>query len=161
MKFTKREISSSENGNGVFLKLKDGESVTGVFRGEVYEFRSKWENGKSKLVDEKDPEGKTRFRLNFVMREGDKFVPKIWEFGVSVYNQLADINEEYDLTQTKVKLTRRGTGTDTTYSILPLLKEPIPPKVMKEIEDVILNVLEHKDQPGKKINVWDDEDPGF
>lgn len=148
MKFTKREIPKSENGGStVFLRLKDGASINGVFRGEIYEFYSKWVGNKSHITNADDPDGKTRFRLNLVTLEDGKFVAKIWEFGLNIYNQLADINEEYDLTKTKVKITRRGTGTDTTYMLLPLVKEPIPAKTMKEIEAVHLNILEHKDQP--------------
>lgn len=146
MKFSKREIMSGE-GNILFLKFKDGESHIGVPRGEVYEFYQKWENNRSKVVDANDPDGKSRFRINFVVQEDGKFVPRILEFGLTVYNQLADIAEEYDITQTKLKITRRGTGTDTVYMVLPLLKEPIPAKVMKQIEAVPLNILEHKDKP--------------
>lgn len=163
MRFTKREIPSGDGSGGLFLKLKDGESVVGVFRGEVYEFYSKWENNKSVLTTADDPDGKSRFRLNFVVKE-DKFTAKIWEFGLTIYNQLADINEEYPLQSTKVKITRRGTGTDTIYMILPMLKEPIPAQAMKEIESLPLNILEHKGQPEKKIKNYApgaDEEPEF
>jgi hypothetical protein len=152
MKFTKREVMQSNgSGGNTFLKLKDGESKAGVFRGEIYEFLKKWENGKSQVVGPDDPEGKTSFRLNFVTLEDGKFTAKTWEFGITVYNQLADIHEEYDLSKTKVKITRRGTGTDTTYMVLPLLKEPIPAKTMKEIEAVILNMLEHPQAVKKEV----------
>lgn len=143
MKFTKREVVQSE-GSSLFLKLKDGDSITGIFRGENHEFHVKWENGKSHLTNEHDQEGKPRFRLNFITKEDKRLVAKIWEFSVVVYNQLADLNEEYPLETTKVKITRRGSGTDTVYSILPLLKEPLTPAQIKEIESVSLNMLEHK-----------------
>lgn len=146
MKFTKREMPSKGDGNGgLFLKFKDGESKTVVLRGENYEFRQKWENGKSVLVDESDREGKSRFRVNAIVFEDGKFQAKILEFGLMLYNQLAEIADEYDITTIKIKITRRGTGTDTTYNALPLLKEPLSPKQMKEIEAVDLNVLEHRD----------------
>lgn len=144
MKFTKREVQSGEKGSNLFLKLADGQSVTGVLRGENYEFYNKWINGKSQLTTADDPEGKSRFRANFVTVEDGRLTAKIWEFPLTVYNQLADIAEEYDLEKTKIKITRRGTGTDTVYMILPLLKEPISAKAIKEIEAVKLNILEHK-----------------
>jgi hypothetical protein len=144
MKFSKREIVQSE-GSGLFLKLGDGESVTGVFRGDVYEFYSKWVGNRSQLTTPEDPEGKSRFRLNFVTKEGDRWTAKIWEFGTIVYNQLAELNDEYTLDETKVKVTRRGTGTDTTYSILPLLKEKFDLKTVEAIESVNLHALEHRD----------------
>lgn len=145
MKFTKREVMQSE-GNSLFLKLKDGESTTGVFRGEIYEFYSRWEGNRSRITTPDDPEAKTRFRANFVTKEDGRFLAKIWEFGIVTYNQLADLNEEYPLEDTKVKITRRGTGTDTIYNILPLLKEPIAAKDMKTIQGTPLNILEHKEQ---------------
>jgi len=165
MKFNKREIPSSGTGGGnLFLKIADGQSVTGVLRGENYEFYNKWVGGKSQLTTADDPEGKSRFRANFVTLEDGKFVPKIWEFGLTVYNQLADMSEEYDLEKTKIKITRRGSGTDTVYMILPIVKEPIPAKVMKEIEAVELLHLQHKPQtkaepPSFNPNDDDDEIP--
>lgn len=145
MKFSKREVVQNES--GLFLKLKDGESVSGVFRGDIYEFHSKWTGNRSQLTTPDDPEGRARFRLNFVTKEDKKLVAKIWEFPVAVYNQLADIHEEYSLEETKIKITRRGTGTDTTYMILPLLKEKMSPAIMTEVLSVPLSILEHKEQP--------------
>ena len=144
MIFTKREVVQSE-GSSLFLKLKDGESATGVFRGEIFEFYSKWVGNRSQVTNALDQEGKARFRLNFVMKDGGRFTAKIWEFGVAVYNQLGEINEEYPLEETKVKITRRGTSTETTYTILPLLKDKISDAAKKEIELTPLNILEHKD----------------
>ncbi len=144
MIFNKREIPEG-NGKGSFLKLKDGESKTGVCRGEIHEFAILWANGKSALCSPDDEGAKTRFRLNIIVHEDGKFVCKIWEFGLTLYNQLADIAEEYDLEKTKIKITRRGVGTDTIYMILPLLKEPIPKNVQAEIDAVDLLILEHKE----------------
>lgn len=139
MRLPERPKDATTVGN--YLKLKDGESVVGIFRGETYSFRIKWENGKSSHVLDPNPANHNRWKLNFVMKEGNAFVAKLWEFGVTVYDQLAEINSEYDLDKTKVKISRRGTGTDTQYSILPLLKEPIPPQIMKEIESTKLNPI--------------------
>lgn len=167
MKLPKREMPTSNGSSGnLFLKFKDGESKTGVFRGEPYEFYQKWVSNKSHVTSADDPEGKSRFRLNFVVLEDGKFVAKIFEFGLTVYGQLADIQEEYDLETIKVKITRRGTGTDTTYMVLPLLKEPIPAKAFKEIESVHMNILEHKQAPINPTAIMgmgmpDDEEPNF
>jgi hypothetical protein len=162
MKFTKREMPTSNGSNGtMFLKFKDGEAKTGVLRGDIYEFTQVWENGKSQVVEESHPDGKSRFRLNFVTQEDGKFVAKIFEFGLTVYNQLADIAEEYELDKTKIKISRRGTGMDTVWNILPLLKEPIPPKLLKDLEAVPLNILEHKakTEDAKKFDEFKDNIP--
>lgn len=148
---------------GLFLKLSDGESVNGVFRGEIYEFKIKWEANKSQVVGDTDPDGKARFRLNFVTYDQaeKKFVAKVFEFGLVVYGQLASINEEYPLENTKIKITRRGTGTSTEYIILPLIgtQHALSPPVLKQIEAVPLNMLEHKTKGAgdavQETNAWD------
>ncbi len=152
MKLPKRDQEASGPSN--YLKIKDGDSVTGVFRGEAHSFRIKWENNKSHVIDDPNPANHNRWKLNFVLREGDKFVAKTWEFGITVYDQLSALNAEYDLDSTKVKVTRKGTGTDTAYFILPLLREPIPPAIMKEIEAVPLNILDKAPSPKQEEVPW-------
>lgn len=147
-RLTKREIQN-ENGSGLFLRLKDGESKVGVFRGEVYEFFQVWESGKSKVVEPDFDGAKSRFRLNFVTKEDGEYKAKIFEFGIQVYNQLAEIQDDYDLETTGLKIGRRGTGTDTTYIIIPSKEQPSA-QVMKTIEAVSLNILEHKRAPEEK-----------
>lgn len=160
MKFNKRDLPmGGGQGSTLFFKLKDGESKTGVCRGEIFEFTNKWVNGKSFLCSPDEEGAKSRFRLNIVVQEDGQFTAKIWEFPLTVYNLLADIAEEYDLEKTKIKITRRGTGTDTIYMILPLLKEPIPAKIQNEIDAVPLTILEHKDQPKVKMPDSDEELP--
>lgn len=150
MKFTKREIISGE-ASGRFIRLKDGESKVGVFRGEVFEFFQKWENGRSQVVDAGTPEAKSRFRLNFVTKEDGELKAKVFEFGLTIYNQLADLAEDYDLEQTAVKISRRGTGTDTVYTIFPAKDQPTQSQ-WKSIDAIELIVLEHKDANGKPKN---------
>jgi hypothetical protein len=123
MKF-RDNLPEQGSGSKNFLKLKDRESVTGVFCGDIREFFGIWENSKMTEVPEGTPKAGFRFRVNFVVKEGSNYIPKIFENGVSVYRQLAELNEEYPLEETVVKITRNGTGTDTTYSILPM-----PPKM--------------------------------
>lgn len=147
MKFTKRELAG--DGKGLFLKFKDGDNKVGVFRGEIFEFFQKWENGKPTLVAPTDPDGKSRFRLNFVTKEETELKVKIFEFGLTVYNMLAEISEDYDLEKTAVKITRRGSGTDTVYIIIPSKEQPNATQ-LKNIHTLPLNILEHKEQPEKK-----------
>lgn len=148
MKFQKREVPKSEGG-GSFLRLKDGESRVGVFRGEIYEFFQIWEGGKSHVVSEDHPGAKSRFRLNFITKEDGIMKPFIFEFGLVIYNQLAELSEEYDLEKTAVKITRRGVGTDTVYMIIPAKDQPTPAQ-LKAIQAIDLAMLEHKEQPQAK-----------
>lgn len=155
MKFQKRDIP--EGKGGLFLKFKDGESKVGVFRGEIFEFFQLWENGKSKVVGDDTPGAKSRFRLNFITKEDGEMKARIFEFGLTVYNMLAEISGDYDLEKTAVKITRRGTGTDTTYIIIPSKEQPNASQ-MKVIESIDLNILEHKEKPQTSPTA-DDEVP--
>jgi hypothetical protein len=139
MKFkSPEELPQTGNGSKNFLKLKDKESVQGIFRGELHEFYVLWENGKSREVSAGTPEAKFRFRINFVSKDSAGYTAKIFEQGLSVYNQLAELHNEYELDKIVVKITRNGIGTDTTYSILPLLKAPITKDTFKYLEEMPL-----------------------
>lgn len=135
------ESGSSKN----YLKLKDKESASGIFRGDLFEFFVQWEGNRSHVVAEGDPDAKFRFRVNFVIKEGSVYVPKIFEQGSNVYRQLAELNEEYDLETTVVKLTRNGTGTDTTYSLMPLLKQALAKETLAYLDSIDLLPLAHRE----------------
>jgi hypothetical protein len=142
MKFKTDNELPEGGGSKNFLKLKDKESVQGIFRGDLHELFIFWENGKSREVEPGFQGAKFRFRVNFVMKEGAVYVPKIFEQGLTVYNQLRELNEEYGLEEIVVKITRNGTGTDTTYSVLPLLKQTLSKEVMKYLETMELLPLD-------------------
>ncbi len=143
-----RKDLPESGGSKNFLKLKDKESVSGIFMGEPHEFCLLWENGKSRAVSEDTEGAKFRFRINFVVKEGSVYVPKIFEQGLTVYRQLAELNEEYGLDQIVTKITRNGTGTDTTYSLLPLLKQAISKEVASHLKTIELLALEAKPSAG-------------
>jgi hypothetical protein len=148
VKFQKREVPKSEGG-GLFLRLEDGESKVGVFRGEIYEFFQYWEGNKSHVVTADHPKAKSRFRLNFVTKEEGVMQARIFEFPTIIYNQLAELSEEYDLEKTAVKITRRGVGIDTVYMIIPAKDQPSPAQ-LKAIQAIDLAMLEHKEHPQAK-----------
>ncbi len=136
--------SPETGGSNDFLKLKNGDSVTGVFRGDEYEFYGSWKEGKFVVG-----EGKSfRFRINFITKdESGTYVAKVLEQGVTVYNQLKDLHAEYDLTETIVKITRSGAGpSDTSYSILPIKKSQVGPELEKQLQAVELKDLGHSDK---------------
>lgn len=142
MKFTKREVKSEGSGGKDYLQVKDGKSVVGVFRGEVYEFWQVWPDGGEKQVfDHAVPGASSRFKINFVTREGDKSVAKIWEFGIRIYNNLADLSQDCDLETTKIRISRRGSKTATQWTLSPVVKEPLSIGHIKAIEAVPLHIL--------------------
>lgn len=143
MKFDKApEIS--DGGSKTFLKLKNGDSVKGVFRGDVYEFFCKWDGQKSVACAETDEKARFRFRINFVMKENGAFTSKIWEQGAVVYNQLKDLHSEYDLTKTLVTIKRSGSDLTTTYSILPVKDGHVTPELERNLSDIRLQELGQK-----------------
>lgn len=146
MKFT--EDPQTNNSGGLFIKLKDGESVQCVLRGEPKVFYVQWENGKSSECSKGAKGAKFRFRINAIVNEDKKYVAKILEQGAVMYSDLKALNEEYPLEETLVKITRHGTGTDTTYTVMPTRQQP-DEKTLKLIELVELQSLESKEKGEK------------
>lgn len=127
-------------GSASFLKLKAGDSVRGVFRGELNEYRQHWVEGiggepcpgaecekcaqiTPEMTDEEKKKFKPSFRcrVNFVVNENGAYTAKIWEFGYTVYEMLKGLHEGgYELPLNLMKVTRNGTGKTTSYSVLPV-----------------------------------------
>ncbi|MGE3756894.1 MAG: hypothetical protein AB7H97_04020 [Pseudobdellovibrionaceae bacterium] len=146
MKFRK---DLPEAGSGkTFVKLKDKESIQGIFIGDIHEFFTVWENGKSRVVPEGTPKAGFRFRINFIVKEGAAYVPKIFENGPTLYSQLSDLHDEYGLENIVVKITRNGTGLDTTYTIMPLIKQQVTKDLAAHLATIELLKLEDKDSSG-------------
>lgn len=141
MKFTKRAAPNSEGTSSAnYLKVLDGQSVTGVPRGEIFEFYQKWPQGGMKETFDKPTMGaSSRFKINVVVHEDGKFIAKVFEFGPRVYGQFANIAEELEITKTKIKISRRGSMKNTEWTIIPL--GPVDGKALKSIEAVELNPL--------------------
>lgn len=140
---TRAKVGSGDN---LFLKLKDRESIKGIIRGEPFKFFSKWKNGKSSPSEEGDPEAKFRFRVNILINENGNYIARIWEQGAISFNSLVDLAEHYDLNETILTITRNGSGTDTTYSIIPLPNK-LDVESLRKIRAVQLNELAPKVKP--------------
>lgn len=157
MKF--RDLPDS-GGSKNFVKLKDKESISGIFMGDVHEFFTVWENGKTKHVPEDTPGASLRFRVNFVVKEGAVYVPKIFEQSKTVYRQLSELHEEYDLESIVVKITRNGSGkNDTTYSFLPILKQPLSAQAVEHLKTIQLLPLVDHEHSQAPVNSDGDEIP--
>lgn len=133
MKFN---ASPSTDGPKNILKLKDKEIVYGILRGEIYEFYTLWDEGKkSQVVAEGTKGARFRFRVNIIVKdEVGANVAKIFEQGAVVYNELKNLNGEYDLEKTVLKITRTGSDKNSTsYSIIPTQK-PVDDKAISKVE---------------------------
>lgn len=137
-------------GSKNYLKIKDKESVRGVIVGEMHHFYVKWLNGKSLPAEMSDSEAKVRFKCNFATTdETGSLSMKIWEFPYTIFEQLKAINEDYPLDATKIKITRSGTGTETTYQIIPLVtaKDTLTNQQALAIKGLPVHALDKKMQP--------------
>jgi len=117
------------------LKLKDKESVRGVFRGDIHTYHQHWVGDRSQLCPGREScsrckdgadKPQFKFRLNFITKEKDGFVAKIFEQGWTLFEQLKAINAVVPLEKTLVQISRSGSGkNDTTYTVITL-PTPIP-----------------------------------
>lgn len=127
----RKEANDAQSG-GMFLRLKaDGDSAKVVFRGEPLGYKQVWLGDESEIYDEKKHAGerpRQRFRLN-VYNTDSKGV-QIFEMSASTLSAIdAAVNGERDSAgkvdpdvpgnglRAIYKITRRGTGTKTTYSV--------------------------------------------
>jgi len=135
---------------GTFLKLEPGESVVGILKGKTKDYYAKWNGqGYEDSVPE-DGAASFRFKVNFIRMNADENLADetvIWEQGATVYNFLKEMNADYPLDKTFIKIKRNGTGIDTTYTLLPSTK--IKYSVHKaHIEAVELKSLEAQNAAG-------------
>ena len=149
--FPKKEERSEDSKH--IIRLKDKESVVGVFRGELREYYQHWfgpgtapaicadrrtcEHCKAKV------KSSYRFRANIaVPAQAGGYEMKIFEGGRTIYDQLAEIATVYDVKQHAVKLSRSGSGlNDTTYSVMPLPTGAVTGEKLAAIEKLPLHDL--------------------
>lgn len=154
-----------------YIKFQDGEPITGVFRGEMFHFRIHWNNNNRSVVCEApncEPckagvKSSRKFRLNFIVKDGGKFVAKICEQGAEFHDQLLNLDEGgFKIEQTIFRILRKGTKMDTTYSIMPAAPNfKVTPEMEKLLAAVPLNdISHHKDSAEKakpKENGFDNQ----
>lgn len=114
------------------LKVEDGKSVIGTFRGDVHRYYEHWVNNRSALCtrnngscqacqseDEAARKARGRFRINFIMKDPTTGEPvaKILEGGKKLYEQLEAINKECPIDSVWVKISRSGTRQNTQWFV--------------------------------------------
>ena len=146
MLFTPRKKGiSTEN----FIRLQDGQEVTGIFAGMPDTFKIHWLNNKTSICEDgcsvcrdfPDNKPKFRFRINLVTQENGKWIPKIFEGGGPLFDDLVAKDAKFGLHKTLIEISRRGTKADTKYEVLPRLDIVVTPEMIKEIKTVKLHVL--------------------
>ena len=113
-----KQAENASTAGGVFLQLKNsGDTAVGAVCGDPATKEIVWIAGKSEPYDQGKHAGlkpSLRFSVNFWTKEG----MKIWEMSSMVFKQLCIIKRKYG-NRNLVEVTRRGTGMDTEYTILP------------------------------------------
>lgn len=129
--------AKEEGGSSMFVKLADGQSIEGVFRGDPYCYYAKFKDPKEFTHWE---EGLSfKFKINFVAIENGKLVPKIFQGGAKVRDALLDAKEEYGI-DTIFKIKRTGSGKDDTrYAVL--FKAKLTPEQTEKIKALPLKEL--------------------
>jgi hypothetical protein len=151
-----RQAGGESDDSKNYVKLKDGESVVGIFAGDIYEFSKHWVVNRSVVCTGEGCEhckssgkrGGFRFRVNFVVKNPlGAYEPKIFEQGWKVYKNLRELNEEYPLEDTIVKITRQGSQmNDTSYSVLPIKDCLVKPDLAVKIKALKLIDLRHSEE---------------
>lgn len=152
MKFPDAGGSSGPgSGSKLFVKLGDGDKITGLFRGDPKVFRTHWVDNKSHKCTGRETcvhckngdKSKLRFRLNFITKENGVLVAKIFEGSGNGYYDLKELHENgYDLEQTIINITRTGLKQDTRYSFIPAPKNGgVSEKGIEQMHAVPLNDL--------------------
>lgn len=171
------EFKTGKSNSQNLLKLKAGESVKGVFRGDPYEFKQHWEGGKPTLClglgmcpkcETGENKALFRFHINIIVKENGESVAKVWEQGWTVFLALKALHEGgYDLEKYLMKISRTGsTKNDTVYSIVPVPNGLLSPVQLKELDSVKLIDLatgekkeELKPSKGRPVEPLEDEVP--
>lgn len=151
MSWERLRTEGKGSGGKNFVKLKDGDSVIGVFRGEPHIFYKIYQD---KVEYDEWAEGRNfRFRINFIVKEGDQYVAKIFEGGRRVADDVVAASEEYTLNSV-FKISRKGSGKENTkYSVL--FKSALEEEQLDKIKKVKLETLKF----GKRAQVFDDQEP--
>lgn len=153
MKFKK--LSNGGGGSKAFLRLKSGERVKGIFKGDPFDFRQHWSQSekRSYICTGDDCEhckagekSSFRFRINVIVKENEAYTAKVWDQGRGAYETLSALHDGgYDLEKTVVTISRHGEGVDTTYSVLPVPGEmgQVNADLEKKLGDIQLHNLEN------------------
>lgn len=177
------DVGGGRSGGGgidssLFIKMKNGDKLNGVFRGEPKIFRVHWQNGRSSLCTgqsacqlcerakaDDNLKAKFRFQLNFVTKVDGVYLAKVFEGNYQTYKALKELHEsDYNLEETAVSIKREGEKTDTRYIVMPLKNNGgLKPADFKSIGAVPLNQLKDDapDAPAADVGDANEEDIPF
>lgn len=133
-----KEAAKKSGGGGKFVSLKDGETVTVVFRGEPREYFQKF--GDPTEYDKPGENRGFKFKINVVTKNDEgKKVSKIFSGGKQTFTTLVALIEKLGADYV-YDISRVGAGKkNTTYLVMP--KGPLNVDQLEEINAVALQEL--------------------
>ncbi len=137
MSWEQMKKAKEEGGNSMFIRLKDGDSVEGVFRGQPHTF---YQSFGDRAEYDKWAEGRSfKFKINFVVNEAGHLNVKIFQGGATIRDAILDAKEEYGL-DCIYKIKRTGsTKEDTRYAVL--FKQKLTPEGIEAVNAMELKRL--------------------
>lgn len=149
--------SEESSKGGMFLKLEDGQEVVGVFRGDPFLFYKEKYPGKREYAH-KVQGSSFRFRINFVMKVGDGYEPRILEQGSLLANVMTAHKAEYGI-DCWYKIKREGTKLDTEYHLF--YKGDLTPEELEKVNEVSLVELKLSSQRTRDqgVDIFDPPPP--
>lgn len=160
------EFKATKAPSNKFVRLQDGESIQGVFRGDPFDFMQHWVKGDGSAPHsfmcpgegceecQKGNKPGFRFRLNFIVKEGSDYVAKIFEQSKTVYGILRTLNKACDVEKKVMKVTRTGSGKQTKYDIEPA--GDLSEATEKSLAQVKLNDLQNLESKVEESYSTDD-----
>lgn len=128
---------------GLFLKVNDGDVVRLRVLGDP-------------VVFENEYEGKLSTRYAWPVYNHDEGKLQVFQGGATIFNEIASIatDEDWgDITETDIKVGRKGQGTDTKYSVQPAPKaQPVP----EDLEELDLVAIISKSEFSRNVQTIED-----
>lgn len=176
MRFPAKGDGGGSGGGGKdFIKLKDGDMIEGCFIGDPIDYRDHFKEGVCEgemcPLCQQGKKSSFKFRINFVTKENDMLVAKIWQQGWTAYSTLAGLSDVYekdgiDISKQKFRITRKGSGKeDTEYQIIPIpngiVADPVFALIKKvPLQDLYIGLKKDKEEEFPPTP-QDDDDIGF
>lgn len=152
MKFKPREENQGSKEGSLFVRPDGEKPLVGVLRGDLYDFFAHG-FGKQTLVCtgksqceacRAGDKGKFKFRVNFLVEHNGELSPRILELGRTVYDALRDLQDSgYDLESHLVSISKKGSGMNTEYTVVPVPRGELKAAELKKLESVKLLDLSH------------------
>ncbi len=138
--------------------VKEGESVNGVFRGDIHEYKIHWakdSHGKIKKITclggscdlcGSGHKAAFQFRVNFVHKNQDgELIASIFEQDWFTYNALAKLNDKVPIEKNMIKMSNIKDGQYRKY-VFEKVSE-LPETILKQIDAIPLQDLQDTQSP--------------